>query len=91
MRILISEGKLVRIVPRWVVLAIVTKKVCGPCPVAAISTTTKNRLEIDEETAVLSIWVNESAEHTREIVRDTPNRITNGVTGNADLAHVIAF
>jgi hypothetical protein len=69
MRLLISEGKLVRIVVRWVQGRLVTKKYVARGPVAAISTTTKNRLEIDEETRSISIWVNESAEHTREIVK----------------------
>ena len=37
-------------------------------PIAAISTTTKTRLEVDDETRHLSIWVDESVEQTRRIV-----------------------
>jgi len=69
MRLLISEGKLVRIVPRWLAGRLVTKKYVARGPVASISTTTKNRLEVDEETRNISIWVNESVEQTREIAK----------------------
>jgi hypothetical protein len=69
MRLLISEGKLIRIVARWVAGRLVTKKYVARGPVAAISTTTKNRLEKDEETRSVSIWCNESEEQSRDIVR----------------------
>jgi|ERR1035437_638232 hypothetical protein len=68
-RLLISEGKLVRIVTGFENGKRVTKKQVAHGPVAAISTTTKNRLEIDDETRHISIWVDESKEQTREIVR----------------------
>jgi hypothetical protein len=68
-RLLISEGKLIRIVPGFEHGKRVTKKYVARGPVAAISTTTKNRLEIDDETRHISIWVDESKEQTREIVR----------------------
>jgi hypothetical protein len=38
-------------------------------PVAAISTTTKNHLQIDDETRHISIWVDESKDQTRQIVK----------------------
>jgi hypothetical protein len=68
-RLLISEGKLIRIVPGFENGKRVTKKYVARGPVAAISTTTKNRLETDDETRHISIWVDESKEQTREIVR----------------------
>jgi hypothetical protein len=68
-RLLISEGKLIRIVTGFENGKRVTKKHVARGPVAAISTTTKNRLEIDDETRHISIWVDESKEQTREIVR----------------------
>jgi len=68
-RLLISEGKLVRIVPRWEGGQIVTKRHVARGPVAAISTTTRNRLKIDDETRHISIWVDESNDQTRRIVR----------------------
>ena len=68
-RLLISEGKLIRIVTGFENGKRVTKKYVARGPVAAISTTTKNRLEIDDETRHISIWVDESKEQTREIVR----------------------
>lgn len=68
-RTLISEGKLIRIVPAFENGKRVLKRYVARGPVAAISTTTKNRLVIDDETRHISIWVDESKEQTREIVR----------------------
>jgi len=66
-RLLISEGKLVRIVPGYENRQRVTKKLVARGPVAAISTTTKNRLQIDDETRHISCWCNESREQTLRI------------------------
>lgn len=68
-RLLISEGKLARIVTEYEDGRRVTKKQTAQGPVAAISTTTKNRLQIDDETRHVSIWVDESSEQTRKIVK----------------------
>jgi DNA primase len=68
-RLLISEGKLVRIVTGFENGNRVTKKHVARGPVASISTTTKNRLEIDDETRHISIWVDESKEQTRKIAK----------------------
>ena len=68
-RLLISEQKLIRMVPRWVEGKIVTKKQVARGPVAAISTSTKNSLKIDDETRHISIWVDESPEQTRQIAK----------------------
>jgi len=68
-RTLISEGKLVRIVSKYENGKLVTKKYIARGPVAAISTTTKNRLQIDDETRHVSCWCNESREQTLEIVK----------------------
>jgi hypothetical protein len=68
MRLLISEGKLVRIVTvrengRWV-----TKRFVSRGPIASISTTTKDRLEPDDESRSLSLWTDESEAQTARIV-----------------------
>ena len=68
-RLLISEKKLVRKVTGFDHGKRITKTHVTHGPVAAISTTTKNRLQIDDETRHISIWVDESAEQTRAIVR----------------------
>jgi hypothetical protein len=68
MRLLISEGKLVRMVSGYKDKKLVTNKRTTYGPVAAISTTTKNRLKIDDETRHMSIWVDESEEQTRKIL-----------------------
>jgi hypothetical protein len=68
-RTLISEGKLIRIVPGYENGKRVTKRYVARGPVAAISTTTKNHLQIDDETRHVSCWCNESSEQTRDIVK----------------------
>ena len=60
-RLLISEGKVVHIVPKWVDGKLVTKKLVARGPVASISTTTKNRLELDDENRHISLKMNEVA------------------------------
>jgi predicted transcriptional regulator len=66
-RLLISEGKLIRIVTRFEGGKRVAKKYVARGPVAAISTSTKNRLKIDDENRHVSIWIDESPEQTRRI------------------------
>src|ERR1017187_1696049 len=56
MRLLISEGTVTHITPKWVNGQLVTTKHVLRGPVSAISTTTKNRLKIDDETRHISIW-----------------------------------
>lgn len=68
LRLLISEKEVVYYVTvrqgnRSSVQKVVTKG-----PIAAISTTTKDRVEVDDETRHLSIWLDESSEQTRRIV-----------------------
>lgn len=69
MRLLISEGRVVHIVPKYVDGELVTTKHVTEGPVAAISTTTQPRLKIDDETRHVSIRVDESTEQTRQIVK----------------------
>lgn len=69
MRLLISEQKLVRLVTQWIDGKRVTKRYVARGPVAAISTTTKSGLEIDDETRHVSVFVDESAKQTRRIVQ----------------------
>lgn len=70
-RLLISEGKLVR-------LASVRKKGSdhhtterfeAKGPIAALSTTTKDRLEIDDETRHFSLWMDDGPEQTKQILK----------------------
>jgi hypothetical protein len=68
-RLLISEGKLVRIVTKYENGKLVKKEFVARGPVAAISTTTKNRLQIDDETRHISCWCNESSAQTRQIAK----------------------
>ena len=67
-RILISEGRVTRQITAREHGQLVTKDYLARGPVAAISTTTKNRIQIDDETRHVSIWVDESREQTRAIV-----------------------
>jgi hypothetical protein len=73
-RLLISEGKLIRIVAKYRSGKLVTTKQVARGPVAAISTTTKNRLKIDDETRHISIWVDESDEQTRRVAKSYTQR-----------------
>ena len=74
MRLLISEGSLVRMATAYEGGKRVTKRFVARGPVAAISTTTKNRLKTDDETRHISIWVDESKAQSREIVRSYARR-----------------
>jgi hypothetical protein len=67
LRLLISEGKLISNVTRQGRFSGVREFVTKG-PIAAISTTTQNRIEIDDETRHVSIWVDESQEQTGRIV-----------------------
>jgi hypothetical protein len=68
-RLLISEGCLVRIVTTREGPNLITKRFVAEGPIASISTTTKNRLEIDDETRHVSVWVDESPEQTRRVMQ----------------------
>jgi hypothetical protein len=72
-RLLISENQLVRMVAVRSGSGFTTKKEITKGPVACISTTTKNRLEVDDETRHISIWVDDSADQTRRIVQSQLN------------------
>ena len=67
-RLLISEGKLIRQVTirqngGWVSQRQVTQG-----PVACLSTTTKNEMEVDDESRHISIWIDESQQQTKQII-----------------------
>ncbi|PYX57433.1 MAG: hypothetical protein DMG76_11780 [Acidobacteria bacterium] len=68
LRLLISEEKIIRLVPRWKDGKLSTKEYVAYGPVASISTGTK-QLEIDDQTRHLGISINETAEQTRKIVK----------------------
>ena len=69
LRLLISEGKVVHLVPSWVGGKFSTKKFVARGPVASISTTTKHRLEIDDENRHITLKMNEGPEQTRAILQ----------------------
>jgi hypothetical protein len=68
-RLLISENQLVRMVTVRSGSGFTTKKEVTKGPVACLSTTTRDRLQIDDETRHLSIWVDDSPEQTKKIVQ----------------------
>jgi hypothetical protein len=69
LRLLISEGKVIHIVPRWVGGKLSTKKLVAHGPVASISTTTKRRLEIDDENRHVTITMDVRPDQTRKILK----------------------
>jgi hypothetical protein len=68
-RLLISENRLERLVTVRRGAQFTTKKQVTEGPVACISTTTRDQLQVDDETRHVSIWADESAEQTARIVR----------------------
>lgn len=68
-RLLISENQLVRTVAVRSGRSFQPEQQVTRGPVACISTTTQDRLEIDDETRHLSVWIDDSGEQTRRIIR----------------------
>jgi hypothetical protein len=68
-RLLISENRLERLVTVRSGAQFTTKKQVTEGPVACISTTTKDHLQVDDETRHLSVWADESPAQTARIVR----------------------
>ena len=68
-RLLISENELIH----WVTVKqdgqFAQEKHVTKGPIAAISTTTRDMVEVDDETRHISIWVDESPEQTKRILR----------------------
>jgi alkylated DNA repair dioxygenase AlkB len=70
-RLLISEGKLVRLttVRKKGSEHHTTERFEAKGPIAALSTTTQDRLEVDDETRHISLWMDDSPEQTRQIMK----------------------
>jgi predicted DNA binding protein len=68
-RLLISENKVIREVTMWEHGQLVTKRIETRGPVASISTTTKSRLEIDDESRHVSAFLDTTEEQTLRIMR----------------------
>lgn len=67
-RLLISEGKLIHTISTRCGRSFTTEQHVARGPIAFISTTTKNQIQIDDETRHISLWVNESEEQSRRII-----------------------
>jgi DNA primase len=74
MRTLLSEGRIIRNVTEWVNGKRETRRYVARGPVAAISTTSKSDVEIDDETRHVSILIDQSPEQTRRIIRAYANQ-----------------
>jgi hypothetical protein len=66
-RLLISEGRLIRTVTVNEGGIRVPKTFVAEGPIASISTTTRDRIEVDDENRHISLWMDESREQTRRI------------------------
>jgi len=66
-RLLISEGKLTHFATDFINGKRTNVAHVANGPIAAITTTTKNELAVDDETRQLSVWVDASAEQTLRI------------------------
>ncbi len=69
MRLLISEDKLVKMVTEWVGGQRQARRYVARGPVASISTTNRNNIQVDDLNRHLSIFMDTSPEQTREIMR----------------------
>lgn len=67
-RTLISEGKLIREITMRNGPELTTQTFVAEGPIAAISTTTRDQLQIDDETRHFSVWTDDSEEQTKRIV-----------------------
>jgi hypothetical protein len=74
-RLLISEGKLIRKVTVGSGRNRTTQDFVAEGPIASVSTTTKNQLEIDDETRHISIWMDASQAQSRRVVRSAVKEI----------------
>ncbi len=76
-RLLISEQKLVRTVTVREGKEFISKEFVAEGPIASISTTTKDRIEVDDETRHLSVWIDESPEQTLQILKQRDSTAAN--------------
>ena len=67
-RLFISESELRRTVTVRKNGQLTTQTFVAKGPIAAISTTTRDRIQIDDETRHVSLWVDESPEQTRRVI-----------------------
>ena len=67
LRLLISEGKLKRIVTVRENGRLVKRTIVANGPISSISTTTKDQIETDDETRHITVRIDESREQTRRI------------------------
>jgi len=80
-RLFISEGRLIHTVTERSGRAFTTTEHVARGPIAFISTTTKNQIEIDDETRHISIWIDSSTHQTRQILdryASERRRLSNG-------------
>lgn len=80
-RLLMSEKELVHSVAVRRGRSFVSERQVTKGPVACISTTTKNLLEMDDETRNLSIWMDDSAAQSRRIIKSEITKDV-GLSGN---------
>ena len=71
-RLLISEGRLIRFVSVRRGGGWVTERQETAGPVAFVSTTTEDKVQIDDETRHVSIWIDESQEQTERLLELNP-------------------
>lgn len=71
-RLLISEGLLARFVSVRRGSGWVSERQEVKGPVACISTTTENQLQVDDESRHVSLWIDESEEQSKRLLRENP-------------------
>jgi hypothetical protein len=86
-RLLISEGRLLRKVTVTSGNTRTTKTFVAEGPIASVSTTTKNQLEIDDETRHISIWVDSSRKQNRRVACATVREVVPLTGGELKVWH----
>jgi len=86
-RLLISEGRLLRKVTVTSGNTRTTKTFVAEGPIASVSTTTKNQLEIDDETRHISIWVDASRRQNRRVACATVREVLPLSSGELKVWH----
>lgn len=87
-RLLLSEGKLVHWYTSSNRRSRETREEVTGGPVACVSTTTQDRLKIDDESRHLSLWLDESADQTRRIAAAYASRTSPKLAPKQTLAWI---
>jgi hypothetical protein len=88
-RVLISEKELVHWVTEKRGRRFIQRKYVTKGPISAISTTTKDRVEVDDESRHISIWLDESAEQTTRVMQAAVDELHGQEPNDSKVWHAV--